>query len=106
MSASGGDFRPTFATNRLESGQTVAEAINTLLNGMRRNLVAAPEIAIASAYFNPGGFGLLADELEQAGTVRLLNVVNSLDTPVCHTETRHWEELRAGLSAVVAVRLD
>jgi thiol peroxidase len=32
---------------------------------------------------------------ESAGTVRILNVVNSLDTPVCHIETRRWEELRA-----------
>jgi thiol peroxidase len=29
--------------------------------------------------------------------VRLLNVINSLDTPVCHVETRRWEELRADL---------
>ncbi len=28
-----------------------------------------------------------------AGTVRLLNVINSLDTPVCHVETRRWEQL-------------
>jgi thioredoxin-dependent peroxiredoxin len=40
---------------------------------------------------------------DSAGTVRLLNVVNSLDTPVCHTETRHWEELRAGLPPGVQV---
>ena len=26
-------------------------------------------------------------------TVRLLNVVNSLDTSVCHSETRRWEQL-------------
>lgn len=31
------------------------------------------------------------------GKVRLLNVVNSLDTPVCHVETRKWEGLRAQL---------
>ena len=34
---------------------------------------------------------------DSAGTVRLLNVVNSLDTPVCHSETRRWERLRAEL---------
>ena len=38
-----------------------------------------------------------------AGTVRLLNVVNSLDTPVCHVETRRWEELRADLPAEVRI---
>lgn len=30
---------------------------------------------------------------DSAGSPRLLNVVNSLDTPVCHVETRRWEEL-------------
>src|SRR3954452_5271620 len=34
---------------------------------------------------------------DSSETVRLLNVINSLDTPVCHVETRRWEELRAGL---------
>src|ERR687883_2110875 len=40
---------------------------------------------------------------DSAGTVRLLNVVNSLDTPVCEVETRRWEELRAGLPAGVTL---
>ncbi len=34
---------------------------------------------------------------DTAGHVRLLNVVNSLDTPVCHIETRKWENLRRDL---------
>jgi thiol peroxidase len=37
------------------------------------------------------------------GKVRLLNIVNSLDTPVCHTETRHWEELRGEMPPDVQV---
>lgn len=40
---------------------------------------------------------------DTAGRVRLLNVVNSLDTPVCQVETRRWEQLRAELSADVRV---
>jgi thiol peroxidase len=32
-----------------------------------------------------------------AGTVRLLNVINSLDTPVCSIETRRWDRLRDDL---------
>lgn len=40
---------------------------------------------------------------DSAGRVRLLNVVNSLDTPVCHVETRRWENLRADLPPDVAV---
>lgn len=66
------DFRPTFATNRPTAGLTVAEAINTLLIGMRTHLASPPPVAIATAYFNPAGFRLLADELERVGPVRLL----------------------------------
>jgi thiol peroxidase len=34
---------------------------------------------------------------DSAGTVRLLNVINSLDTPVCHVETHRWDRLRGEL---------
>ena len=34
---------------------------------------------------------------DTAGKVRLLNIINSLDTPVCHVETRKWENLRRDL---------
>lgn len=40
---------------------------------------------------------------DSAGQVRLLNVVNSLDTPVCHTETNRWERLRDELPAGVRI---
>jgi thiol peroxidase len=40
---------------------------------------------------------------DSAGKIRLLNVVNSLDTPVCHVETRRWEGLRADLPSDVIV---
>ena len=40
---------------------------------------------------------------DSAGSVRLLNVVNSLDTPVCHVETRKWEQLRGALPEGVVV---
>src|SRR3982751_489732 len=36
---------------------------------------------------------------DSAGSVRLLNVVNSLDTPVCQVETRRWEQSRGDLPA-------
>jgi thiol peroxidase len=38
---------------------------------------------------------------DSAGRVRLINVVNSLDTPVCDVETQKWEERRAELPADV-----
>lgn len=66
------DFRPTFATNRPSSRETVADALNALLRGMRAALAQPPPVSIATAYFNPGGFRLLAEELAQVGPVRLL----------------------------------
>lgn len=72
MTAPAGDFRPTFATNQPQQGVTVAHAINALLLGMRTHLATLPPVAIVTAYFNPAGFRLLAGELEQVGSVRLL----------------------------------
>ncbi|MDV6209930.1 helicase-related protein [Rhodococcus erythropolis] len=65
---------PDFATNHAssDSATTVAEKINELFRLLRENKVTAPPIAIATAYINPAGFSLLADELETAPRVRLL----------------------------------
>ncbi|HET8630590.1 MAG TPA: thiol peroxidase [Thermomicrobiales bacterium] len=55
-------------------------------------------------YFDPAAGGIRPARLaDSAGMVRLLNVVNSLDTPVCHVETRAWERLRADLPDGVEV---
>lgn len=40
---------------------------------------------------------------DSAGTVRLLNVINSVDTPVCHIETQYWDRLRLDLPPGVTV---
>jgi thiol peroxidase len=40
---------------------------------------------------------------DSAGSVRLLNVINSIDTPVCHVETRRWELERRALPDNVRV---
>jgi thioredoxin-dependent peroxiredoxin len=40
---------------------------------------------------------------DSAGRIRLLNVVNSLDTPVCDVETQQWEARRAELPPDVQV---
>jgi thioredoxin-dependent peroxiredoxin len=37
------------------------------------------------------------------GSIRILNVVNSLDTPICDIETRRWEQLRSKLPGDVVV---
>jgi thiol peroxidase len=38
-----------------------------------------------------------------AGRIRLLNVVNSIDTPVCHVETCRWQTLLGELPAGVVL---
>jgi len=66
------DILPTFATNRPGSNQSVSEEINRLFKFFRTKLLEKPEISIATAYINPGGFSLLAEELESAPRVRVL----------------------------------
>ncbi len=63
---------------------------------------AAP--AFTLEHFDAAAGAMRQVELgESAGQVRLLNVINSLDTPVCHTETRHWDQLRQDLPSNVVV---
>jgi phosphatidylserine/phosphatidylglycerophosphate/cardiolipin synthase-like enzyme len=65
---------PDFASNQLssEGAATVADRVNELFRLLRENKVEPPPIAIATAYINPAGFALLANELETAPRVRLL----------------------------------
>jgi thioredoxin-dependent peroxiredoxin len=60
----------------------------------------APEFALD----HWDGSGMQSVRLaDTSGKVRLLNIVNSLDTPVCEVETRRWERLRNGLPADVVL---
>jgi peroxiredoxin len=70
-----GDIRLTIAGDRLRVGDAAPDfALDALAPGE-----AVPrEVTLASG----------------AGRVRLLHVVNSLDTPVCHVGTHRFEELR------------
>ena len=63
---------PMFASNRPDKDETVASALNKLFGVMRGKLRETPNIAIATAFLNPAGFHLIADELEKAPQVRLL----------------------------------
>ena len=65
-------FPPVFASNRHERGETVAREVNRLLAGMREALAEVPSVAIATAYINPAGMGLILDELHHAPRVRIL----------------------------------
>jgi thioredoxin-dependent peroxiredoxin len=62
----------------------------------------APDFTLDS--FDAGAGAMRQVSLaDSAGKVRLLNVVNSLDTPVCHVETHKWEDLRGRLPEDVEV---
>lgn len=41
---------------------------------------------------------------DSAGKMRILNVVNSLDTPVCQLETHRWEDMLAGIDDRVVIQ--
>src|SRR6188768_510299 len=60
----------------------------------------APEFALESF---DGSEMVTVTLAHSAGNVRLLNVINSIDTPVCHVETRRWEQRRGDLPDDVRV---
>lgn len=62
----------------------------------------APDFALD--YFDPNESKIYTVRLaDSVGMVRLLNVINSLDTPVCHTETLHWEQVHPDLPPDVRI---
>jgi hypothetical protein len=63
-------MRPTFATNR--GSETVAEALKGHLGWLASTWAKPFELSVSTAYFNPGGFRLIADELEKVSHVRLM----------------------------------
>jgi thiol peroxidase len=74
----------------------------TVVGGRLQPGDAAPDFALE--HFDPNESAIRTVRLaDSAGLVRLLNVVNSLDTPVCHRETRLWESLRRDLPPDVQV---
>ena len=57
-----------------------------------------PAPAFALDRFDPEAQAIRTVRLaDTAGRVRLLSVINSLDTPVCHVETRRWDGIRTDL---------
>jgi thioredoxin-dependent peroxiredoxin len=60
---------------------------------------SAPDFTLVD--FDPGTMSMGGFGLEQLrGRTALLNVVVSLDTPVCHRETHRWEDEARGLAGV------
>ena len=62
--------KPELAVNRGE--QTVAAALNGFISHAATGFVGGACLDIATAYFNVGGYSLLADSLDHAAGVRLL----------------------------------
>jgi hypothetical protein len=61
---------PDFIDNR--NGNTLARRLSDALGALSDHLAQPPSIDIASGYFNPQGFGMLAKALEACGPMRLL----------------------------------
>jgi hypothetical protein len=78
---------------------------------MRRKLRNTPDIAIATAFLNPSGFNLIADELEQAPRVRLLlgaepeqEVIRAINDSDADRTVRLTEALKRHSAWIVAER--
>ncbi len=78
--------RLTVLGERLQVGQAAP--------GFTLDWLAQPDGAISQVQLS-----------DTSGTVRLLNVINSIDTPVCRVETRSWEDRLADRVADGSVQL-
>jgi superfamily II DNA or RNA helicase len=65
-------IKATFATNREDRGETVADAIRGHLDWIGDTWKKPFTVAIATAYINPGGFGVIEDGLHRAQSIRVL----------------------------------
>lgn len=65
-----GDPKPELAVN--QRGETVADALGSFISHPAVGLAHGVRLDIATAYFNVGGYSLLADALDDVDSVRLL----------------------------------
>lgn len=85
--------------------------INEAFEGGEKLTVVGPKLRPGDRAPNPSlDYFDAADQLVHSiavkdlpGRVKLLNVINSLDTPVCHVETKRWEKLGSGLPDAIKV---
>ena len=69
-SAHSGEVKPELAVNR--DGRTVADALNGFITHAATDFVGGARLDIATAYFNIGGYMLLADSLDHVTGARIL----------------------------------
>ncbi len=62
--------KPEFIDNR--DGNTLGEALRQHLDWLGQTYKAPVELSVATGYFNPGGFALVAEHLDRVSRVRLL----------------------------------
>lgn len=72
--------KPEFIDNRGDN--TLVEALRTHLAWLAETYARSVELSIATGYFNPQGFALIADHLEQLPRVRLLLGAEPLPPPM------------------------
>ncbi len=82
--------QPEFVDNR--DGNTLAAALIARLEHLSATLRQPVDVAIATGYFNPEGFGILAEPLSRAGRVRLL--LGAEPTPPPARPMRHLSDPR------------
>jgi len=68
----------------------------TVLGGKLERGMPAPSFTLDS-FDSAAGMMNQIQLSDSNGKIRLLNIVNSLDTPVCHVETQRWESIRVAL---------
>jgi len=83
------------------AGERVGEAFEgevrlTVIGTPLRLDDPAPDFALEDLDPDTGGLRIVKLR-DSSSAVRLLNIVNSLDTPVCHRETRRWHVLQSSL---------
>jgi thiol peroxidase len=85
------------------TGEAFEEGVQLTVVGQKLQ-VGQPAPAWELDTLRPGAAFPEAVTLDQsAGRIRLLNVINSIDTPVCHVETCRWQRLLGELPAGVAL---
>ena len=90
--------QPEFVDNR--DGNTLERALIARLEWLAANLREPTDVSIATGYFNPEGFGRIAESLEKLGKVRLLlgaEPVTPPARPVRHLQDPRGERFEAKL---------
>ncbi|MBX3077965.1 MAG: helicase [Cryobacterium sp.] len=85
-SSAGAEQLPVFATNKIAPTMTVGAEVNRLLRVNREALATPPSAAIATAYVNPAGFLIIAEELEKLPRIRILLGAEPLPDPQIRLE--------------------